>query len=104
MSATCLLSGAESVTICDIDSGRIEFAIEQKFATVGICTAGRAGDAKDLAFILKEEGAINGRGFDRSFDCTGAEMCIQAAILGTVPGGKHFRMLTSFSFRLVKAK
>jgi L-iditol 2-dehydrogenase len=88
--AMCKISGARTVTICDIDEGRVDFAMKNGFATLGVCSNGLTSDPLKLSTLLQEKaGVVTRGGFDRVFDCTGAEICVQTSIYSTLPGGKR---------------
>ncbi|KAF3036856.1 hypothetical protein E8E12_008192 [Didymella heteroderae] len=71
------MSGATTVVIVDVDHGRIEYALSHGFAHKGFVVPSRrnAGDA-------------DFEGADVTFDCTGKEICMQAGLFATRPGGK----------------
>ncbi|KAF2763483.1 GroES-like protein [Pseudovirgaria hyperparasitica] len=98
--AMAKLSGATTVTVADIDRGRVDYAIEHGFATRGLVVyvdtpRSREEDqfaaAKDLANKVMEvtcAGEVDSEGADVTFDCTGKEICMQAGLYATRPGGQ----------------
>ncbi|KAF2205194.1 GroES-like protein [Delitschia confertaspora ATCC 74209] len=104
VSAVAKISGASTVIIADIDSGRVNFAVENHFAHRGFTvqlkrgnsveecleiakeTAAEIGKVKKMAGEDKEEAEIGE--VDAVFECTGVPSCLQAAIYATRPGGK----------------
>jgi len=90
--AMAKLNGATSVLIADIDSGRVEYALQQGFATKGyvVTTTSQSDDiwermekAKDIASEIVETacaGQPDREGVEVTFDCTGKEMCMQAGL------------------------
>ena len=93
------LGRASRVIIADIDQGRLNFAIEKKFADQAYLVPKRHGQnteekltmAKDTANDIMQLQAVSGDAkgeFDIVFECTGAESCVQASIYLTKPGGR----------------
>ena len=92
VAAMAKMSGATTVMIADIDSGRVDYAIRQGFATNGYVvvprknlneTAGKLSAAKELASEMVEIACANEpdfEGADVTFDCTGKEICMQAGL------------------------
>ncbi len=94
--AMAILSGATNVTIADLDAARVEFAVQNRFATNGfevripgprstveekLEAARRLGnDAVEAAFSGSRDVDDDVRGADVVFDCTGKEVCIQAGL------------------------
>jgi L-iditol 2-dehydrogenase len=95
--AMAILSGATNVTISDIDAARVQFAVQNRFATNGFVVSipdhGNTTEEKlEAARCLGNdavEAAFSGcrdlidedlRGADVVFDCTGKEICIQAGL------------------------
>ncbi|KAK4200141.1 chaperonin 10-like protein [Triangularia verruculosa] len=80
------------VVIADIQEERVNFAVEQGFADEGLVVP-RARPvmieeklrfSKEVAEMVGEKiGLVGG-----TFECTGVESCLQAAIYATAPGGK----------------
>ncbi|KAF2100758.1 GroES-like protein [Rhizodiscina lignyota] len=100
VAAMAKVSGATTVVIADIDGGRVSYALRNRFATKGFVvnpsrylqeTTEKINAAKSLS-----DEAINAatgdesdfEGVDVTFDCTGKEICIQAGLFATRPGGK----------------
>lgn len=91
VAAMAKISGASNVVIADIDEGRVNFAVENKFAHRGFTVPMKRGSsieenleiAKETAAavgkIAKESGEPVGE-LDAVFECTGVPSCVQAAI------------------------
>ncbi|KAF2456500.1 chaperonin 10-like protein [Lineolata rhizophorae] len=94
--------GATNVLIADIDAGRVDYAVRHGFATkkyISSCPrhhtdmAGMLSIAKDLAddviaVACDDEDEFDVEGVDVTFDCTGKEICMQAGLYATRPGGQ----------------
>jgi L-iditol 2-dehydrogenase len=91
VAAMAKISGASNVVIADIDQGRIDFAVENKFAHSGFTVAPKRGSTiEENLEIAKETAAAVGRvekasgepvgELDAVFECTGVPSCVQAAI------------------------
>jgi L-iditol 2-dehydrogenase len=94
--AMAILSGATNVTIADLDAARVEFAVQNRFATNGFevrlpdhcgtieekLEAARClgNDAVEAAFSGCRDFDDDVHGADVVFDCTGKEVCIQAGL------------------------
>jgi len=96
VAAACLAYGAKSVFIADIIPSRISFALERKFATQGFVVPKSAISAdpierlqasETLSTTLKEKAGVAQSGFDRVFDATGTESCVQTSIYAAKSGG-----------------
>lgn len=91
VAAMAKISGASTVVIADIDEGRINFAVENKFAHRSFAVPLKRGSsieenleiAKETAAavgkITKENGEPVGE-VDAVFECTGVPSCVQASI------------------------
>ncbi|KAI0478054.1 alcohol dehydrogenase [Xylaria cf. heliscus] len=91
-------AGYSRVIIVDIDQSRLRFARSNRYAAAtytvslrrGVTTEEKLEIARDtaaeIASAVWEDGTTVGR-VDATFECTGAESCIQASIYGTKPGG-----------------
>ncbi|KAF2015443.1 GroES-like protein [Aaosphaeria arxii CBS 175.79] len=100
VAAMAKLSGATTVVIADIDSGRVNYALSNGFAHKGYIvsprrhlneTAEKFDAAKDIAGDITQIASLNDpdfEGADITFDCTGKEICMQAGLYATRPGGK----------------
>ncbi|OCL05189.1 GroES-like protein [Glonium stellatum] len=100
VAAMAKMSGATTVMIADIDSGRVDYAVRQGFATKGYVvatrrhlneTAEKLAAAKELASEIVDIACADEpdfEGADVTFDCTGKEICMQAGLYATRPGGK----------------
>ncbi|KAL5461165.1 hypothetical protein PMIN06_002354 [Paraphaeosphaeria minitans] len=98
--AMAKLSGATTVVIADIDSGRVNYALANGFAHKGYIvhprrhlseTAEKMAAAKELAEDVMQIASLNDLDFEGAhvtFDCTGKEICMQAGLYSTRPGGK----------------
>ncbi|KAL9085434.1 MAG: hypothetical protein Q9165_007584 [Trypethelium subeluteriae] len=94
------LSGATTVLISDVDSGRVEYALHNGFATKGYINTKTSPltELSDKLMAAKETAADvldiacanepDAEGADVTFDCTGKEICIQAGLYTTKPGGQ----------------
>ncbi|EUC35900.1 hypothetical protein COCCADRAFT_89642 [Bipolaris zeicola 26-R-13] len=99
VAAMAKISGAGTVVIADIDSGRVQFAVDNKFAHRSFTVPMKRGNtieeqldiAKEVAAEIgkttKESGGEVGE-VDAVFECTGVPSCVQASIFATRPGGK----------------
>ena len=92
VAAMAKLSGATTVVISDIDSGRVEYALRNGFATKGYVNTktspltelsdklaaakATAADVVDIAFGHQSDA----EGVDVTFECTGKEICMQAGL------------------------
>jgi L-iditol 2-dehydrogenase len=97
--AMAKISGATTIVIADIAQNRIDFAVENGFATHGhqvpltkaSTTEDKLENARQLAdgltSIIKQDESPVGE-FDYTFECTGVESCVQTGIFATEPGGK----------------
>ncbi|KAI1658625.1 sorbitol dehydrogenase [Daldinia decipiens] len=100
--AVSKVAGAKTVVIADILEDRVKFAVDNGFAdaafTVPISTPrpetaeDKLAYAQDLAEKLKSLKVGGGADVvgeaNVTFECTGVESCMQAAIYATKPGGK----------------
>jgi L-iditol 2-dehydrogenase len=92
VAAMAKLCGATTVLIADIDAGRVEYALKNRFATKGYVVSRMANSesvgermqaAQDIANDVVEEacaGESDFEGADVTFDCTGKEICMQAGL------------------------
>lgn len=90
--AVAMLKGARKVVIADIDSGRLEFAVENGFAHRSFTVPMRRGKdiEEELAFAKETAGAIGavegvGGEVDVVMECTGVPSCVQAGIYASLP-------------------
>lgn len=91
VAAMAKIAGAGTVVIADIDAGRVDFAVANKFAHRGFTVPMKRGAtieenldiAKETAAAIgevkKDSGAVVGE-VDAVFECTGVPSCVQAAI------------------------
>jgi len=83
--AMAKVTGASRVIIADIQSERVEFAVQNKFADAKIVVPMKRPQAieeklafaKEVAELVKDTA---GKEVDAVFECTGVESCLQAAI------------------------
>ena len=85
------MNGAKRVIIADIQTERVDFAVQNKFADEKIVVPmkrpqaieDKLAFAKEVAELVK---AASGVGeVDAVFECTGVESCLQAAIYVSQP-------------------
>ncbi|KAF2016893.1 sorbitol dehydrogenase-like protein [Aaosphaeria arxii CBS 175.79] len=101
VAAMAKISGASTVVIADIDAGRVNFAVENKFAHKAFTVPLKRGAsieenleiAKETAAAIAKVEKGTGAGelvgeVDAVFECTGVPSCVQASIYATRPGGK----------------
>jgi threonine dehydrogenase-like Zn-dependent dehydrogenase len=86
------LSGATTVVIADIDSGRVNYALSNGFAHKGYIvtprrhsneTSEKFAAAKEISNDVMHIASLNDpdfEGADVTFDCTGKEVCMQAGL------------------------
>ncbi|KAF2125994.1 GroES-like protein [Dothidotthia symphoricarpi CBS 119687] len=98
--AMAKMSGATTVVIADVDHGRIDYALSNGFAHKGYIVTPRKhldegaekfAAAREMAEDVMEIASFNEvdfEGADVTFDCTGKEVCMQAGLYATRPGGK----------------
>ncbi|KAF1812512.1 sorbitol dehydrogenase [Eremomyces bilateralis CBS 781.70] len=99
VSAMAKLGGAD-VVIADIDSGRVAYALMKGFASKGV-VVNQYSDAchlseqlqaakhvSDEVLRIASSGEMDFEGADVTFDCTGKEICMQAGLHTTRPGGQ----------------
>ncbi|KAK5110224.1 hypothetical protein LTR62_006220 [Meristemomyces frigidus] len=92
--AVAKLKGAKRVIIADIDSGRLEFALQHGFAHDSYTVPMQRGKDidEDLAIARKTAqaiGDVEGIGeVDTVFECTGVPSCVQAGIFALRAGGR----------------
>ncbi|KAJ4368800.1 hypothetical protein N0V83_005882 [Neocucurbitaria cava] len=99
VAAMAKISGAGTVVIADIDAGRVQFAVDNKFAHKGFTVPLKRGStieeqldiaketAAEIGKTTKESGGEVGE-VDAVFECTGVPSCVQASIFASRPGGK----------------
>lgn len=99
VAAMAKISGAGTVVIADIDAGRVQFAVDNKFAHRSFTVPMKRGNtieeqldiAKEVAAEIGKTAKVDGGEvgeFDAVFECTGVPSCVQASIFATRPGGK----------------
>ncbi|KAL1605287.1 hypothetical protein SLS60_004835 [Paraconiothyrium brasiliense] len=98
VAAMAKVSGAGTVVIADIDSGRVNFAVDNNFAHRSFTVPLKRGrtieenldiakeTAAEIAKVTKLSGGAIGE-VDAVFECTGVPSCVQASIYATRPGG-----------------
>ncbi|KAI1213735.1 GroES-like protein [Annulohypoxylon truncatum] len=98
VSVAAQVAGYKTIIMADIDEGRLKFATDNGFATFKVAVKPRRGAtteekleiAKDTAAQITDLHWPDGKPVDRpsvTFECTGAESCLQASIYATVSGG-----------------
>ncbi|KAI7918608.1 sorbitol dehydrogenase [Pyricularia oryzae] len=96
--AVLRVEGIESIAIADIVPERVQFAVAHGFADKAVVVPSKrlpptaSADeklalARETAALLTREGN-GGDEYDTTFECTGVESCVQAAIYATGPGGR----------------
>lgn len=92
VAAMAKLSGATTVVIADLDAGRVNYALQNGFATKGYIVSSRkqqsgisdnfAGAKEISSDVLEIAGQLDPEfeGADVTFDCTGKEVCMQAGL------------------------
>jgi L-iditol 2-dehydrogenase len=92
VAAMAKVSGATTVVIADIDSGRVNYALANGFANKGYIVSQRRhlieisdklGAAKEISNDIMQIASLNDpdfEGADVTFDCTGKEICMQAGL------------------------
>lgn len=105
VAAMAKISGAGTVVIADIDEGRVNFAVENKFAHRKFTVPMKRGltieeqldiakeTAADIGRIRKESGSLIGE-VDAVFECTGVPSCVQASIYVRAIENSTMKMLT----------
>ncbi|KAF2277776.1 GroES-like protein [Westerdykella ornata] len=100
VAAMAKLSGATTVLIADLDSGRVNYALSNGFANKGYIVnptkhlndiSEKFAAAKEIADDVMEIAGLHDpdfEGADITFDCTGKEICMQAGLYATRPGGQ----------------
>jgi L-iditol 2-dehydrogenase len=97
VAAMAKMSGATTVVIADIDSGRVNYALSNGFAHKGYIvtprrhlndTAEKLAVAKEISQDVMHIASLNDidfEGSDVTFDCTGKEICMQAGLYASLP-------------------
>ncbi|KAI6381748.1 hypothetical protein MCOR25_000982 [Pyricularia grisea] len=96
--AVLRVEGIKSIAIADIVPERVQFAVANGFADKAVVVPSKrlpptaTADeklalARETATLLSGEGN-GGEEYDTTFECTGVESCVQAAIYATGPGGR----------------
>ena len=92
--------GASSVTVADIDRGRVGFAVTNGFAHRGYVVVPKRGHsieerletarqtALDIGTVQQAGSGTAAPEADVVFECTGAESCVQAGIYAAKAGGR----------------
>jgi L-iditol 2-dehydrogenase len=88
--AAAKLRGAKKVVIADIDQGRVEFAVKNRFADACYVVPMKRGATTEENLEIAKETAKNAGGVDvggtelgevdAAFECTGVPSCVQASI------------------------
>ncbi|KAJ0123710.1 hypothetical protein N8I77_010675 [Diaporthe amygdali] len=91
--------GARRVVVADINADRVQWAVDRGFADAKVVVPMKRPDtveaklefAREVAALVAEAKGADGElvgDVDATFECTGVESCLQAAIYSTQPGGK----------------
>lgn len=107
--AVAKVRGAGRVVVADINADRVAWAVARGFADDGVVVPMKRPDGVDAklefarevaALVAEKVGAAEG-GVDRTFECTGVESCLQAAIYVSIPPffSSFFPPLASVCFR-----
>ncbi|KAI9666955.1 MAG: hypothetical protein M1831_001460 [Alyxoria varia] len=94
--AAAKAAGAGKVVIADTDSGRVDFAVRNRFAHAGYTVPVRSANSlEENLSIAKDVAGEVGRLCDQDtaqvetvFECTGVPSCAQAAIYAARAGGR----------------
>lgn len=89
--AAAKFAGCGTITMADVDEGRLAFAIREGFAEKShIVKSQKSTDldanlarARELAFTIQQSSYASGSSLSRpecTFECTGVEACVQASI------------------------
>ncbi|KAJ4422413.1 hypothetical protein N0V82_002969 [Gnomoniopsis sp. IMI 355080] len=92
--AVAKVLGAKRVVVADINVDRVQWAKDKGFADSSVVVPMKRPEgidakldfAKEVAGLVGAE--LDGSEVDVTFECTGVESCLQAAIYSTQPGGK----------------
>ncbi|PHH60756.1 hypothetical protein CDD81_1294 [Ophiocordyceps australis] len=98
VAAVCKAKDLGPVVIADIQKDRVDFAVENGFADVGVVVPlvrpqtldEKLEYARRVADLVKEA-RVNGKAVGEVagvFECTGVESCVQSAIYASKPGGR----------------
>lgn len=105
VAAMAKISGAGTVVIADIDAGRVQFAVDNKFAHRGFTVPLKRGStieeqldiaketAAEIGKTTKESGGEVGE-VDAVFECTGVPSCVQASIFVSLASTRSYNHLT----------
>ena len=108
VAAMAKMSGATTVVIADLDSGRVNYAIQNGFATKGYVVtprrhlneiADKLSAAKALSAEILQRASLNDpdfEGADVTFDCTGKEICMQAGLYVSNTRPSYRQTLTQY--------
>ncbi|PSR78470.1 chaperonin 10-like protein [Coniella lustricola] len=97
--AVAKVRGAGKVVVADINADRVAWAQEKGFADTGVVVPMKRPEGIEAKLAFAQEvaallGAAKTKGgdvvgdVDVTFECTGVESCLQAAIYATQPGGR----------------
>jgi threonine dehydrogenase-like Zn-dependent dehydrogenase len=107
VAAMAKMSGATTVVIADIDSGRVNYALSNGFAHKGYIvaprrhlndTSERLAVAKEIADDIMQVASLDDidfEGSDATFDCTGKEICMQAGLYASLPHKLYVKLVTN---------
>ncbi|KAJ9613253.1 hypothetical protein H2200_003195 [Cladophialophora chaetospira] len=97
--AVARFRGCSKIAICDIDNRRVDFALENDFAQIGLTVQRRLGRniedelrnaralASDIGDLIWPDGGVAGK-FSIVFECTGVPSCVQSSIYAAKSGGR----------------
>lgn len=110
VSAICRMSGAETVVIADVDAGRVDFAVNKRFADQSfVMPKRRSSNTNEALQIAKENAELLGQvktrhggpveSFDTVFECSGVSSCLQTAIFVRVSQLRQSSTLSLINLR-----
>ena len=103
--AVARFKGCSKIAICDIDKRRVDFALQNGFAQIGLTVERRVATnieeelanaralARDIGDLIWPESGSAGR-FSIVFECTGVPSCVQSSIY--VSGALYLNYLTIY--------
>ena len=89
--AVARFRGCSRIAICDIDNRRVDFALQNGFAQIGLTVKRRVATnieeelrnaralANDIGDLTWPDGGVAGK-FSIVFECTGVPSCVQSSI------------------------
>lgn len=97
VAAASRIRGAKTTVVSDVDQGRIDFAVEHRFADKAVLGSTKRAQNIEEGLIIAQENATNicgvlgkdegggNRAFDAVFECSGVPSCVQTAIYVSFP-------------------